>query len=110
MSMKLYVGNLAPQITNEQLGNLFEQAGSVDFGLVESDYVSGRSYGYGYVTMASAREGLAAIMLFNGKEVNGRVLDVSEAEPPLTLAAGTGSGTRKENSYAASRAIRWQRS
>ena len=84
MSMKLYVGNLASQVTNEYLGNLFEQAGSVDFGLVESDYVSGRSYGYGYVTMASTREGLAAIMLFNGKEVNGRVLDVSEAEPPLT--------------------------
>ena len=110
MSMKLYVGNLAPQITNEQLGNLFEQAGSVDFGLVESDYVSGRSYGYGYVTMASMGEGLAAIMLFNGKEVNGRVLSVNEAEPPMTRAAGANSRTRKENSYAASRAIRWQHS
>ena len=110
MSMKLYVGNLAPQITNERLWNLLEQAGSVDFGLVESDYVSGRSYGYGYVTMASTGEGLAAIRLFDGKEVDGRVLSVSEAEPPMTRAAGAGSRTRKENSYAASRAIRWRHS
>lgn len=98
MSMKLYVGNLAPQMTNEELGNLFEQAGSVDFGLVESDYVTGRSYGYGFVTMASRGEGLAAIMLFNGKEVSGRILSVNEAEPPLTRAAGARGQTRKGNS------------
>ena len=98
MSMKLYVGNLAPKITNEELGNLFEQAGSVEFGLVESDYVTGRSYGYGFVTMASKGEGLAAILLFNGKEVDGRILSVNEAEPRITRAAGASGQTQKGNS------------
>jgi RNA recognition motif-containing protein len=81
MSMKLYVGNLAFQTTNEDLQQLFEQAGTVESVNVIEDRETGRSRGFGFVEMASAEEGQKAIEQFNGKEFNGRNLNVNEARP-----------------------------
>ncbi len=81
MSMKLYVGNLAFQTSSEDLQQLFAQAGTVESASVVEDRETGRSRGFGFVEMASKEEGEAAIAQFNGKEVNGRNLNVNEARP-----------------------------
>ena len=81
MSMKLYVGNLSFQTTNEDLQQLFEQAGTVESVNVIEDRETGRSRGFGFVEMASNEEGQKAIEQFNGKEFNGRNLNVNEARP-----------------------------
>jgi RNA recognition motif-containing protein len=81
MSMKLYVGNLSFQTSSEDLQELFAQAGTVESASVVEDRETGRSRGFGFVEMATKEEGEAAIAQFNGKEVNGRNLNVNEARP-----------------------------
>ncbi|HEY0543914.1 MAG TPA: RNA-binding protein [Pyrinomonadaceae bacterium] len=81
MSMKLYVGNLSFQTSSEDLQELFAQAGTVESASVVEDRETGRSRGFGFVEMATKEEGEAAIQQFNGKEVNGRNLNVNEARP-----------------------------
>ena len=81
MSMKLYVGNLSFQTSSDDLQQLFAQAGTVESASVVEDRDTGRSRGFGFVEMASNEEGQAAIQQFNGKEVNGRSLNVNEARP-----------------------------
>ena len=81
MSMKLYVGNLAFQTSSEDLQELFAQAGTVESASVVEDRETGRSRGFGFVEMSSSEEGQKAIEQFNGKEVNGRSLNVNEAKP-----------------------------
>jgi RNA recognition motif-containing protein len=81
MSIKLYVGNLAFQTTSEDLQQLFSQAGTVESASVVEDRETGRSRGFGFVEMATKEEAEAAIAQFNGKEVNGRNLNVNEARP-----------------------------
>jgi len=81
MSMKLYVGNLSFQTSDQDLQQLFAQAGTVESATVVEDRDTGRSRGFGFVEMASKEEGEAAIAQFNGKEVNGRNLTVNEARP-----------------------------
>lgn len=81
MSMKLYVGNLSFQTTQEDLQQLFEQAGVVESVNLIEDRETGRSRGFGFVEMASNEEGQRAIEQFNGKELNGRNLNVNEARP-----------------------------
>jgi RNA recognition motif-containing protein len=107
--MKLYVGNLDYQISDDGLGLLFAQAGTIESARVVTT-IAGNPRGFGFVEMSSREEGAAAIAQLNGREINGRRLIVNEEEPPMTRAAGAnfgGNGSRKENSYAASRAIRW---
>jgi len=79
--MKLYVGNLSFQTSDQDLQQLFAQAGTVESATVVEDRDTGRSRGFGFVEMASKEEGEAAIAQFNGKEVNGRNLTVNEARP-----------------------------
>ena len=81
MSMKLYVGNLSFKTSSEDLEQLFSQAGTVQSASIVEDRETGRSRGFGFVEMASAEEGQAAIQQFNGKEVGGRSLTVNEARP-----------------------------
>lgn len=81
MSMKLYVGNLSYETSSETLQQLFAEAGTVESSAVVEDRETGRSRGFGFVEMSSKEEGAAAIAQFNGKEVNGRALNVNEAKP-----------------------------
>jgi len=92
MSMKLYVGNLAFQTSSEDLQQLFAQAGTVESASVVEDRDTGRSRGFGFVEMSSKEEGEAAIAQFNGKEVNGRALNVNEAKPRENRGGGGGRG------------------
>ena len=61
MPTKLYVGNLAYAVTNEDLEALFSQAGKVDSAVVEVDKFSGQSRGFGFVEMADSNEAAQAI-------------------------------------------------
>jgi cold-inducible RNA-binding protein len=81
MSMKLYVGNLAFQTSNEELQQLFSQAGTVESASIVEDRETGRSRGFGFVEMSSKEEGDAAIQQLNGTEFSGRSLTVNEARP-----------------------------
>ena len=92
MSMKLYVGNLAFSTSSQDLQELFAAAGTVESASVVEDRDTGRSRGFGFVEMSSKEEGEAAIAQFNGKEVNGRALNVNEAKPRENRGGGGGRG------------------
>ena len=94
MATKLYVGNLSFRTTQEDLRELFAQAGTVESASVIEDRETGRSRGFGFVEMASQEEALAAIEQFNGKEFNGRNLTVNEARPRTERGGGGGGGGR----------------
>ena len=81
MSVKLYVGNLPYSTTDEELKQVFSEAGTVEEAAVIMEKMTGRSRGFGFVTMASQEEADKAVETFNGKEVGGRVLVVNEARP-----------------------------
>ena len=88
--MKLYVGNLSFQTSGEDLQELFAQAGTVESASVVEDRDTGRSRGFGFVEMSTKEEGEAAIAQFNGKEVQGRALNVNEAKPREDRGGGGG--------------------
>jgi RNA recognition motif-containing protein len=92
MSMKLYVGNLAFATSSQELQELFAQAGTVQSASVIEDRDTGRSRGFGFVEMSSKEEGEAAIAQLNGKEINGRALNVNEAKPRENRGGGGGRG------------------
>jgi RNA recognition motif-containing protein len=81
MPTKLYVGNLAYSVTNEDLEALFSQAGKVDTATVVMDKFSGQSRGFGFVEMADSNEAARAIEEFNQTELKGRAIRVNEARP-----------------------------
>jgi RNA recognition motif-containing protein len=90
--MKLYVGNLSFNTTNQDLEELFGQAGTVQSANVVEDRDTGRSRGFGFVEMSSKEEGNAAIEQFNGQELDGRELKVNEAKPRENRGGGGGGG------------------
>lgn len=81
MATKLFVGSLAWAVTDDQLKEFFSAAGTVVSANVIKDRDSGRSKGFGFVEMSSDEEAKAAIDQLNGKELDGRALNVSEAKP-----------------------------
>ena len=96
--MKLYVGNLSFDTTENDLQELFEQFGKVvEVGLV-TDRATARSRGFAFVTMGSAAEGQAACAALEGKDYQGRNLTVNEARPredrPRSGGGGGGGGKR----------------
>ena len=92
MSTKLYVGNLSFDTTETDLSDLFSQAGSVTSAEVISDKMTGRSRGFGFVTMADATSANAATSQFNGYNLQGRNLTVNEAKPRESRDFGGGGG------------------
>jgi len=80
MTKKVYVGNLPFQTTEDDLNSLFSQAGAVESVSIITDRDTGRSKGFGFVSMdADAAD--KAIAQFNGTDFNGRALTVNEARP-----------------------------
>lgn len=81
MNSKLFVGNLSFNTTEIELQDLFATCGSVtDVNLI-TDRMSGRSKGFAFVTMGTPEEAQSAISSLNGKNINGRDMNVSEARP-----------------------------
>ncbi len=91
--MNIYVGNLSPEITEEDLQQAFEAFGKVESANVIKDKFSGVSRGFGFVEMPAKAEGQAAIEGLNGKELKGQTLNVNEARPrPESRGGGGGRG------------------
>ena len=79
--MKLYVGNLSFETTENDLQDLFDQHGQVGEVALMTDRMTGKSRGFAFVTMNDKAQAEAAISATNGSELNGRTLSVSEARP-----------------------------
>ena len=94
MSMKLYVGNLSFNTSNQDLNELFGTIGTVESSNIIEDRETGRSRGFGFVEMANAEDGQKAIAELNGKEVDGRELKVNEAKPQGDRGGRGGGGGR----------------
>jgi RNA recognition motif-containing protein len=90
--MKLYVGNISFNTTNQDLNELFGAFGTVQSSNIIEDRETGRSRGFGFVEMSSQAEGQAAIAEMNGKEIDGRTLKVNEAKPQADRNSGGGRG------------------
>jgi RNA recognition motif-containing protein len=91
--MNIYVGNLAREVTEDDLREAFEVFGQVDTTTIIKDRFSGESRGFGFVEMPSKNEAQAAIDDMNGKDLKGRTVNVNEARPKTTR--GGGGGGRK---------------
>lgn len=81
MAKRLFVGGLPFSTTEDQLSELFSQAGSVSSCKIITDRYSGRSKGFGFVEFQSDEEADKAIEMFNGHEIDGRKLAVDVARP-----------------------------
>ena len=92
--MKLYVGNLSFNTSAQDLTELFTTVGTVQSANVIEDRETGRSRGFGFVEMSSQAEGQEAIAQLNGKEIDGRALNVNEAKPQQNRDGGGGGGGR----------------
>jgi len=79
--MKLYVGNLAFETTENDLQDLFEQHGTVAETHLMMDRMTGKSRGFAFITMNDDAQAKAAMGALNGKELHGRALTVNEARP-----------------------------
>ena len=91
MATKLYVGNLSYQTTDQQLHELFSEAGNVASAQVVTDRYTGEARGFGFVEMATEDEAQQAIAAINGRNVGGRALVVNESRP---REGGGGGGSR----------------
>ena len=81
ITMKLYVGNLSFETTENDLQDLFEQHGQVSEVALMMDRMTGKSRGFAFVTMNDKAQAEAAMSALNGKEVGGRALNINEARP-----------------------------
>lgn len=90
--MKLYVGNLSYDTTEDDLRALFTQAGTVVSVALTKDRDTGRSRGFAFVEMGSQAEGEKAISQFNGYRLDGRELRVNLARPREERSPGGGYG------------------
>ena len=92
MGTKLFVGNLAYGTTSADLESHFRQIGETTSAQVITDRESGRSRGFGFVEMASNDDAQRAIRELDGKELQGRAINVSEARERAPREGGGGGG------------------
>jgi cold-inducible RNA-binding protein len=92
MGKKLFVGNLSFNTTGSDLEALFGQVGTCVSAAVITDRATGRSRGFGFVEMSTSEEAQKAISELNGKDLQGRTLNVSEARE--RSGGGGGGGDR----------------
>jgi RNA recognition motif-containing protein len=92
--VNIYVGNLAREVTEEDLRTEFSAFGQVATVTMLKDKFTGETRGFGFVEMPAAAEAQAAIEGMNGKDVKGRTLNVNEARPRKEGGPGGGGGGR----------------
>lgn len=90
MPAKLFVGNLSFQATEEDLRELFQQAGNVETVRIITDQFTGRPRGFGFVEMATKEEATKAVEMLNGRLFRDRNLVVDEARPQPQRSGGGG--------------------
>jgi len=101
VAKKLYVGNLSYDMSDSDLQTLFEQFGQVQSVQIIMDRDTGRSKGFGFVEMSSNSDADRAIAELNGRELDGRALNVNEARPKTerSFGGGGGGGGRRNNRW-----------
>lgn len=96
--MNIFIAGISYNLSNDDLGELFEEFGEVTSAKIVMDRETGRSKGFGFVEMTNDEEGNAAIAALNDKEVDGKTLAVSVARPreegPRRSYGGGGGGNR----------------
>lgn len=105
--MKIYVGNLSYQSTEDSLRELFGQHGQVDEVAIVTDRETGRSRGFAFVTMSDDSQAKAAIEATNGQEIDGRTLNVNEARPKVAGGGGGGGGGNRRGGSGGGGRPRW---
>jgi cold-inducible RNA-binding protein len=98
MTLKIYVGNLSFEASNQDLKDAFAVHGQVETATIVKDSYSGRSRGFGFVEMPNEAEARAAISAMNGKEIKGRAVKVNEAISKSDGRRGEG-GSRGRRGY-----------
>ena len=92
MGRKLYIGNLGFDVTQQELEELFAQAGPCESVAIITDRATGQSRGFGFVEMASNGDAQKAIQQFDGQPFKGRTLKVNEARDREGGGGGGGRG------------------
>ena len=100
--MRIFVGNLSYQTTEDQLTDLFSQAGEVESATIVTDRDTGRSRGFAFIEM-DRDAAQKAIQQFNGYELNGRAINVNEARPRPERSGGFGGGGGGRSGYGGNR-------
>ncbi len=98
MAKRLYVGGLPYETTDDELKDLFSEAGAVESAKIVTDKYSGRSRGFGFVEMSNDDEAQKAIDSMNGKQVGERTITVNEAKPMGERREGGFGGGRRGGS------------
>jgi len=88
--MKIFVGNLAREVNDDDLLQAFAAFGKVDSATVIKDKFTGASRGFGFVEMPTGSEAQAAIDGMNGKDLKGKAVNVNEARPREDRGGGRG--------------------
>lgn len=91
---KIFVGNLSFGATEEAVRSLFEAHGTVESVSIVTDRDTGQARGFGFVEMSNDSEAVNAINALNGRELDGRAMNVNEARPKTDRGFGGGGGNR----------------
>jgi cold-inducible RNA-binding protein len=99
----IFVGNLSFGATEGSVRTMFETYGTVDRVSIVTDRDTGQARGFGFVEMGNDAEGQQAISALNGKDLDGRAMNVNEARPKADRGSGGGGGfgggKRRENRW-----------
>ena len=100
----IFVGNLSFDATESAVRGMFEEYGTVDRVNIVTDRDTGRARGFGFVEMGNDGEGERAIAALNGRDMDGRALNVNEARPKENRGGGGGgyrgnSGGQRQNRW-----------
>ena len=95
--MNIYVGNLSPDVKDENLREAFESFGEVTSAKVIKDKYTGQSRGFGFVEMTTQSQAMTAIKSLNGKDLQGKEMNVSEARPRSGGGGRSGGGRMEYN-------------
>ena len=97
--MKIYIGNLSSEVTEQELRQEFEAFGEVESVNVVKDRYSGRPRGFGFVEMVLKSEAEAAMTGLNGKTLKDRTIVVNESHPRPDNRGGGSYGNRRSGGY-----------
>jgi len=104
---KIYVGNFSFSMTESELRSLFEPHGSIESATIATDRDTGRSRGFGFVSMPSDEEAEKAMAALNGKDLGGRALTVNEARPQTQRSGFRDGGRGGDRNSRQRRGPRW---
>jgi cold-inducible RNA-binding protein len=95
----IFVGNLSFGATEDTIRSMFEAYGAVDRVSIVTDRDTGQARGFGFVEMSNNAEGDKAIAELNGRELDGRAMNINEARPKAERSGGGGFGGQRRNRY-----------